>query len=95
MQSRLPAPPAGWGSATLLSLCAEQRPRGLEEERGHWLRGLPALLLPLPGLPPPSPAGNFSSSPLSEGALLCGGTPSGALWPEGGKEAAVASPHQA
>lgn len=81
----------GRGSTLLLSFCAEQRARGLEEERGRWLRGLAALVLPLPGLPPP-PAGNFPTSALSKGACL-GGTLRRALAGEG--EALVASPRQA
>lgn len=51
--------------------------RSREEERGSCLRGLAALVLPLPGLPPsPSGASHFSS-PRSKGGLLSGGSPKG------------------
>lgn len=80
----------GWGSTLLLSFCAEQRARGLEEERGRWLRGLAALVLPLPGLPPP-PAGNFPTSPLSKGAWLGGDPPEGPVW-RGGSPGGVSAP---
>lgn len=81
----------GWGSTLLLSFCAEQRARGLEEERGRWLRGLAALLLPLPGLSP-SPAGTFPTPPSPRVPGLWE-TLRRALAGEG--EALVASPHQA
>lgn len=80
----------GWGSTLLLSFCAEQRARGLEEERGRWLRGLAALVLPLPGLSP-SPAGNFPTSPLCKGAWLAGNPPEGPGW-RGGSPGGVSAP---
>lgn len=87
MKSFLAAFFGGGESTTLLSFCAEQQPRGLEEERGRWLRGLAALVLPLPSLPHTFPhpgADNFPSLPFSKGALLWGGGSSGRSWPEGG-----------
>lgn len=84
----------GWGSTLLLSFCAEQRARGLEEERGRWLRGLAALVLPLPGLPPPLPPQRKTSPPHPSPRVPgLGGTLRRALAGEG--EALVASLHQA
>lgn len=75
----------GWGSTLLLSFCAEQRARGLEEERGRWLRGLAALVLPLPGLPPPLlPSGKLPLLTPLQGCLAWEG-PSGGPWLERGK----------
>lgn len=67
-------PPCGWGSATLFSLCAEQWPRGLEEERGPGCAACPRCCCPCPAfLHPPQ---RVTSPPHPSPRVLClGGDP--------------------